>query len=169
MGHCKWCDKSGIFFSVNERGLCSSCDFTYLHDCKSRTRIINNCEDIIAKSDNADTIISRTKVAIDNLIYLSKYDKKGIPVLTRTTSDLIEDYSKTCNNKILEIMTNKFQVANEKIKRTISQKAKINVCDKFVCEAVEIKEQLFQNVANYQITQSTMNKLIEGLQSIALE
>jgi len=165
MGHCKWCDRSGIFFSVNERGLCSECDFKFINEGKSRTRVINNCEEIIGKSNNPETVISRTNVLIDNLNQLSKYEVKGIQVLTRPTKDLIEDFSQTCNDRILEIMTNEFQISREKIDKTISNKAKIDACEKYISKVIEIKGQLFTDVPNYQITLKIMEKLIKEMKS----
>lgn len=78
MARCKWCNRSGLFFSVNSDGLCKTCSPIIVFDLNQRKRIIDESLKLIKNSKNIDTKISRADLVIQHLNELQKYEEAGI-------------------------------------------------------------------------------------------
>ncbi len=64
MSKCKYCGKSGLFFAINNNGLCNKCNAFVVLDIQNRVRIYNDCIRLIGDSENIDVVYLRIKVAI---------------------------------------------------------------------------------------------------------
>ena len=74
MAQCVNCKKSGFFLSVNSKGLCTNCENHFKFEINQKLRIVKESYNIVTKSKNIDTIISRCDLAIHHLNELSVYD-----------------------------------------------------------------------------------------------
>jgi len=90
MGQCKYCDKRGFFLSVDKDGLCRNCAPALLMRVQQSIRVIKESEDIINKSKNIDTRISRCDTILIHLEGLIELEMKGIPTLNIPPSKLLQ-------------------------------------------------------------------------------
>ena len=93
MAQCKMCGKKGFLLSVSVNGLCKSCDPIVVMDIQQRGRIINDCMNLIDKSKNIDTRLSRCELLIKHAKALLEYEHKEIPTLNPSPSQLLSNYT----------------------------------------------------------------------------
>ena len=90
MGQCKYCGKKGFFLSIDKDGLCRNCAPVLLLQVQQSIRVIKESEEIINKSKNMDTRISRCDTILIHLKRLIELERKGIPTLNIPPSKLFE-------------------------------------------------------------------------------
>jgi len=79
MAICKYCGRTGIFLTLNQRGLCARCLKNIEEDIKNRVRIVEESAELIKTSNNPSTIKTRSKVIVDHLIFfMQEYQSRGI-------------------------------------------------------------------------------------------
>jgi len=93
MATCKWCEKSGLFLKLSNNGLCNTCEMIIISEITKKAQHINESSEIIQKSSNTDTIISRFDSIVSILESLQKYEAKGITTLTPPPSKSLEKMS----------------------------------------------------------------------------
>ncbi len=76
MAKCKNCGSSGWLLPVDDKGLCSQCQQIHLPMIDNHCRIVAESVQIISRTKNFATRISRIEVAISSLIKLIPYEKK---------------------------------------------------------------------------------------------
>jgi hypothetical protein len=153
MNQCKWCEKSGLFYSINEDGLCNSCRLIIIGGTQSKVRVINDSRDLIEKSKNIETIISRTRIVLGHLKDLIIYEEKGIKILTHPIDKLLKNVAGISNERLMELITIKFQTAKEK--------PKASSIDKFISEAIIIRNSLFPDDEDYIVLLTGIEKMID--------
>ncbi|GAH12288.1 unnamed protein product, partial [marine sediment metagenome] len=78
MATCKNCDKSGFFVFVNSSGLCNECSPIITSIINNNFRIISESIELIKKSKNFKTRLSRCDLILNIAEKLLEYENKGI-------------------------------------------------------------------------------------------
>jgi len=79
MATCKYCGKNGLFLKINNLSHCQQCADFIKDDIKNRVRIVEESLQTISLSKNEVTLKTRSKVLIDNLIFLmNEYQPLGL-------------------------------------------------------------------------------------------
>ena len=90
MARCKMCEKKGIFLSLTPNGLCKDCAPFVTQDINRRAQIIDDCVRIMKESKNLKTRVSRCDVLKQQAEGLLDYERKDIPTLEVSPSEVIE-------------------------------------------------------------------------------
>lgn len=106
MAECKYCGAKGWLNKVDSNGLCNRCEITYLPIIVNRSLQVIESGQIISKSKNIGTILTRIRFAIQCLEELEIYHLKGIPTISSPPRNIIreleDERSKVLDEFILE-------------------------------------------------------------------
>lgn len=163
MAKCKMCEKSGMFFSVSEHGLCKYCEVSFQTMLENNFRRIKDSESIIEKSTNAKTISERFNFLMDLFLELKTYEDNNVPVFSHQIDDIINDIAFAVNVKLLSLIEQKHITFKEKIRITKSEKTKEKIFDKFVSEAGDFKCFFNEVGSNYSDCVAKADSWIEEL------
>jgi hypothetical protein len=109
MAECKYCGTKGWLNKVDSNGLCSRCEIVYLPIITNRSLQVIESGQIISKSKNISTILTRIRFAIQCLEELEVYHLKGIPTISSPPRNIIKELeierSKVLDEFILEQKT----------------------------------------------------------------
>lgn len=114
MARCKWCNKKGLFLSLNQNGVCESCQTEIESEINKTERLIRYSMKLIESSDKKDLQISRSKDIIENARRLLKYERKCIPTIDPPPSKIIKEYITMHDTYIIESMPEKVNEALSK-------------------------------------------------------
>lgn len=131
LANCKLCNRSGLFLSVSKEGLCKTCLVETKFETSQRARIINESLEIVQKSKNIDTILSRLDTIILHAHPLLRYEEKGIDIFPTLPSQLIKQSRKMKEDFIikhlmesLELIQSKHKISNN-LKKTVEGLSKV--------------------------------------------
>lgn len=102
MGQCRFCGRKGFFLSVDSNGLCGNCAPNVVLDIKERTRIMNDCLRLARDGKTFRTRLSRCDLLLEHADHLLQYEKKGIPILSPSPSEILREYRVYRDDLILE-------------------------------------------------------------------
>jgi len=142
MATCKYCGKSGFFVSVGVDGLCSQCTYIITPVVERNLKVINESIELIRKSKNFKTRLSRCDLILEIAEKLMKYENKGILVITPTPSEFISVYSDMRDKIILENLKLDTDKAEAKINIASTPKAKVSELDKVLIKIQEYKKEI---------------------------
>ena len=91
MARCKWCDKRGIFRSVDLNGLCTDCQHL-VGEIQSRARVLEQSMQLADKGKTFGTRLSRCELAIEHAEYLVRFEKKGVPTVSPSPSYILDEF-----------------------------------------------------------------------------
>ena len=111
MARCKWCSNKGIFLSLNQNGLCESCQTEIETEINKTQRMIRYSIRLIESTEKKEIKLSRCKDIIENARKLLKYERKCIPTIDPTPSKLIKEYITTHDSLIIKAMPDKVNEA----------------------------------------------------------
>ena len=163
MAQCKYCSKKGLFLSVTKNGLCKYCEVKLQSTLQNNMRRIGDSERIIETSKNPKTISERLVFLIELLSEFRAFEERGIQVFNHSIDALIEDKACAGNEVLLKILEAKFLVTLEKIKTIKTEKAKINLFEKFVLEAIDFKGYINKEGSNYDKSLDSIDIWIKEL------
>jgi hypothetical protein len=106
--------QKGFFLSVDKDGLCRNCAPALLMRVQQSIRVIKESEDIINKSKNIDTRISRCDTIIVHIEGLIELEMKGIPTLNIPPSKLLQQVINEKNKIIAESVCGNVAKGNNK-------------------------------------------------------
>lgn len=78
MATCKLCDNSGWFFKVDKDGLCRTCAPIWSSTVAQAVRVINESLEIARGTKSLGTLISRSRLAIEQCRTLRRYEQRGL-------------------------------------------------------------------------------------------
>jgi cytidylate kinase len=107
MAKCAWCGKSGWLLLVNQQGLCKQCEQIIGLDVTQRFRIIRESQELVEKSKNLDTKLSRLDLIVEHATELLHYEEKGIHVITPPPSEIIQTTNEKRKELIISYVANK--------------------------------------------------------------
>ncbi len=140
MAKCKNCEKSGLFLSVTENGLCRSCDPIVVIEVQQRLRIINDSRRIVDESKKLETRVGRCDLIIEFAQELYQYEEKGIPTIDPPPSAFVRVYSEKKDEIIVETLEAEAKRAKEKAVLTSSLSTKKGYLTKALLKVREYRE-----------------------------
>lgn len=141
MAACKWCHRSGWFFSVNEHGLCKNCTPAIALEVTSRGRVINDSTDLVRKTKKLETALSRCDLIIQHAQALKPYEDAGIAAVNPAPSVLIQQYREKKDTLIREGLETEFQDVQAKVAMTPNYKTKTSFLSKLLLRARDFRAQ----------------------------
>ena len=130
MAQCKTCEKKGIFLSLTPSGLCKDCVPLVKRDINQRAKIIGDCVRIMKESKNLKTRVSRCDVLREQAEALLDYERKDIPTLEVSPSEVIEACKSDREELICEGVETEVKEALGKAEVITSLKKKITAAEK---------------------------------------
>lgn len=124
MAACRNCQRSGWFLSITSDGVCHDCQNGISLEVANRVRIIKESEEIIGRSKNLNTKVSRAECIIQQIEALSRYEDKGIPTVKPTPSALLKQWQQQRDAIILDDINAVLNEANAKAASSKSDKVK---------------------------------------------
>jgi len=165
MAQCKSCDRSGIFFSVNSDGLCSSCASIVVMDVSQKVRLVNDCAKLVEESSNLDVQLSRYDFLMENLYGLLKYERKGIATCSPAPSVFINTYRGRKDEIIVKYLKSALETAKEKMPLASSVKTKINQLTKILLKVRDYKSK----VTDAALLKPTEQEIVDLIHRIQLD
>jgi hypothetical protein len=141
MAQCLNCGRNGFFLSVDEYGLCKTCDLIVLMEVTQRARLIQESMDIINKSKKLDTQLSRCDFVIECAQALLPFERKGIPTINPKPSELIEQFPAKRNEILITTLKAEVETALAKSRLATSTKTKLSVLAKVLLRIREYIKQ----------------------------
>ena len=141
MAKCKWCDKSGLFFSVNNMGLCKNCAPAVTMEVTNKQRIIKESLELVEKSKKLDTKLHRFDLAIEKLRELEKYELRGISFFAEPPSQICRELMGKKDEVIVAGLEEELQKAEKKAEAAATTKTAVNALTKVLENAAEMKPQ----------------------------
>lgn len=157
MGECKLCNKKGFLFFVNERGLCSNCQSIISNETTQKIRIINDCIELIDKSKNMQTRLSRCDLLLEHANTLLIYENKGIQTISTLPSELIKEYTTMRDQIVLDSVTIDVEKLLNKAEISDTPRTIINEINKAILKIREGKKELLDQSKLDQIEQQVLN------------
>jgi hypothetical protein len=126
MPTCKLCNNSGLFLTVDNLGLCKKCSFIVNSEKDGIVKIVMESTDIVTKSKNISTIISRTDTIIEKLTDLLRYERMGIPIVDPNVNHYMKIAIHMKNAKLTELLLVYFKDAQQKSDKQKTLTVKLN-------------------------------------------
>jgi DNA polymerase III epsilon subunit family exonuclease len=133
IGTCKLCIKSGLFFKVNNAGLCPSCMYKIQIDVGPIVQKLQYDMNAFDKYNREDIKYDRANRMIPNLQQLLKYEDMGIPILNGKVgtvalaisrlTEFVDTYIET------SLINYEFKIKTKKSAREFLKKGKYVVVD----------------------------------------
>lgn len=131
MSRCKYCGKSGLFLRVSNLGLCQNCGTFVTMNMKTLVKQINESVEIMKKTKNPETFITRLDFIIGNYQKLYEYERMGIIVNQTRPSVMLAELTQSRDGVITEFLENALGDLRVKLLGIKTEKAKINQIQKF--------------------------------------
>lgn len=102
MAVCQLCGKKGFFLRLGQHGLCKDCEIKLL-EIPDRIKLIEECIDIISRSDNAETVFSKIqfeKMQVDEIsrIAAGKIDPLLLLGYDCSLSEIADNIYRLCSD-----------------------------------------------------------------------
>jgi len=91
MAQCKWCDKRGMFMSVDPNGLCQDCQHLVV-EIQGRARVLEQSMQLAEKGKTFGTRLSRCKLVIEHAEHLVAFERKGVPTVSPSPSHILDEF-----------------------------------------------------------------------------
>ena len=91
MARCKWCNKRGLFLSVDSNGLCRDCEHLVV-EVDSRARVLQDSMRLAHEGKTYGTRLSRCELAIEHAEFLLEFEQKGVPTISPSPSSILHEY-----------------------------------------------------------------------------
>ena len=91
MAQCKWCNKRGLFLSVDSNGLCRNCQPRIL-EIQSRARVLGESMRLAHDGKTFGTRLSRCDLAIEHAEFLSEFERRGVPTVSPSPSVILNEF-----------------------------------------------------------------------------
>jgi hypothetical protein len=121
MAQCKWCGRSDESLNLTEKGLCETCSPAITMDISNRLGMIKYCKKLVKESEEPNTLLAKSDLIVEQAQALLEYEKRGIPTIRPSPSQLIQAYREGREALILkcaESMVEKAVAATEALTST---------------------------------------------------
>lgn len=168
MAKCNYCERSGFFLTVDRNGLCTGCAPAVINSINNRARVLIESQKIMNTSRNAETRLSRARVAIDCCRTLADYARKGIPTVTPDPRDLARDFEDSIRSIVAEYILELRHEANLKAATASTEAGKTAGYRKAIQKLDKISSQVV-DVTGIELAIEEMKEDIIGVRFDVLE
>lgn len=166
MGKCKYCGKSGFFLNVGNDGLCVGCRPLVLSCVQNDLRLIQESLEIILRSKNLDTKLSRCDFVVEVAQRLhEEYESKGLNLFGFQPLSFAAEYGRKRGEILLEGLTADLKATLDKASLAATLTSKINVLAKMLGRVREYKGNMSDGEALKPIEQ----QLIGAIHAVKLQ
>jgi hypothetical protein len=123
MAVCKWCDKRGIFLSVDRNGLCGNCQ-RHIVEIASRIRVMEDSMRLAREGKTFSTRVSRCELVIEHATFLERFERKGVATVQPAPSVLLKEFNELRVGLIVEEANTATEGACQKAEVATTPKAK---------------------------------------------
>lgn len=141
MAQCKYCGRKGFFLSVTDQGLCRDCSLFVKMDVDNRVRIINDSVELINKSTNLDTRLSRCDLLLEQAQAIQVYEAKGIDAFSFPPSNYIRQYGSMRDEIVEECMSAKVEQSLLRSQTATSAATKLTALDKTLLAIAQARKE----------------------------
>ena len=141
MAECRWCDKRGLFLSVDTNGLCRNCQ-PLIIEIRSVTRVLGDSMRLAHEGKTFGTRLSRCDLAIEHAEHLAKFERKGVPTISPPPSTIVSEYRGFRANLVVEEADTVVEGAFEKAGVASTPKAKERALAAGVLKLRELAQEL---------------------------
>ena len=138
MATCRLCERSGFFFSVNENGLCKTCQPIWRADVEQRVRILTESAVLAHEGKTFGTRLSRCDLVLEHARHLQEYERRNIPSTDPDPTVLLTEYVKYRDQLIREECVAAAEKATAKASVTATQKSKHSALGAGILKVQEI-------------------------------
>ena len=163
MAKCRYCDKKGLFLTVDNNGLCKNCAYPIISDITQRSRIMEDSMRLANEGKTFATKLSRCDLVIEHAELLQKYEKKNIPTLSPLPSELVDKFRAFRTEIVLDAAQNAADRAIEKSKVAVTTTTKYSALGTGLLKTKEILENVSPGIG-----QSIINDLAEKMHEAKL-
>lgn len=142
MSKCKFCGRSGLFFSVDQYGLCNNCATAVSIEIQSKLRVIQESINLVKESKKLDTRLSRCDLVLKlTSEIVDKYESKGITVMEPSATEIMRRYKQGRDEIIKDSFDQEYQKTLAKVEVSSSPKTKISTLSKILLKIQDYKTQ----------------------------
>lgn len=149
LGTCRLCNNSGWLLSVNSEELCADCEDVWAQDVEQNSRILSESLDIIDRSQNFKTRLSRAETAIHCCKRLQKYESRGIATIGTPPSEAIRRIKEAKQGIIENYVTDELLKARTKSHNAVTASGKVSPYSKVIDKIGEFYGEL-SDVSNLE-------------------
>ena len=141
MAQCRWCNKRGLFLSVDSNGLCRNCQ-PLIVEVESRARVLGDSMRLAHEGKTFGTRLSRCDLVIEHAEHLSEFEHKGVPTVSPPPSTILTEFRAFRIQHILEEANSVADKAFEKASVASTPKTKERALATGVLKVREVTESL---------------------------
>ncbi|MCY4140336.1 MAG: hypothetical protein OXF56_18985 [Rhodobacteraceae bacterium] len=141
MARCKWCNKRGIFLSVDANGLCRDCEHLTV-EIHSRIKVLQESMRLAHEGKTHGTRLSRCELAIEHAEFLFEFEQKGVPTVSPAPSSILRAYQDLRTEIIVNEASDISKKAFEKSDLATTAKSKERVLATAVLKVREVGQGL---------------------------
>jgi len=142
MAECKFCGKSGLFFKVDQNGLCPKCAPQVTYAVVTLVDELNRYVLWLQQSVSARDADQLFQQIMRIATQLYEYEKKGIPTLNPSPSSYLRDKDKEWDRYISIGLEREFDRLLKAVFDLKTPKAKIKRIEKFATIVSEYKQKM---------------------------
>lgn len=100
MGRCIWCNRDGFFMLVDGNRLCADCGPGVRLEVERRLEIIRESQDLVNRSKNVWTRLSRCQLILREAEQLLIYERRGLEVFEPSPEAIIGLFTDAAGAKV---------------------------------------------------------------------
>ena len=164
MARCKWCDKRGMFMSVDPNGLCRNCEHLAV-EIQGRARILEQSVRLADKGKTFGTRLSRCELVIEHAGYLVQFERKGVPTVSPSPSYLLDEFHALRTQIIVSEAENIVEKAFEKSSLASTANAK----ERALAAGVLKLREITQGLKKHSLVKPMEEKLRQEIHRVILD
>lgn len=141
MARCKWCDRRGLFMSVDVYGLCKRCQ-PIIVNALEHARVIEQSVPFVRDGKTFSTRLSRCDTVLQHAESLIEFEQKGISTISPAPSAYIETFGAIRKELVIEEAHKAARKATEKASVVSTPSAKERALAAGILKVREITESL---------------------------
>ena len=164
MARCKWCDKRGMFLSVDPNGLCRNCQHLVV-EIQSRARVLEQSMKLADKGKTFGTRLSRCELVIEHAEHLVQFERKGVPTVSPFPSQLLDEFRALRTQLIVSEAESITETAFEKS----SLASTINSKERALAAGVLKLREITQGLNNRSLVEPMEEQLRQEIHRVTLD
>ncbi|GAB4257444.1 MAG: hypothetical protein Kow0092_04340 [Deferrisomatales bacterium] len=127
MKRCKWCGQSKWLGLSRERGLCKRCESVVEADVALREKRIKRALVAMDLASNVDVVVAHCNVILQNAEALLKYERKGIPTVSPSPSQIIHSVKARKDALLADVVRREVRGAQHRAQAAFDPRTKVEI------------------------------------------
>lgn len=164
MARCKWCDKRGIFLSVDPNGLCRDCQYL-IEEIQSRARVLEQSMQLAEKGKTFGTRLSRCELVIEHAKYLVAFERKGVPTVSPSPSQILDEF----RSHRTHLIVSEAEIVVEKAFEKSSLASTVNAKERALAAGVLKLREVTQGLKKHSLVKPMEDRLRQEIHRVNLD